>query len=128
MFLPTGPFLTLFYPMFANYVHTKTMFVHVSESEVFFSRICSSKFAVECDWSSKNPQNFENLSFLEKIAGFFEKNLEIFQNHYMWQTLQIASRIVFFLENENDFPSKFSIRRKIKKTDSVAVYPRNLRA
>ena len=31
-----GIFLTFFYPMFANCVHTKTMFVQVSEREIFF--------------------------------------------------------------------------------------------
>ena len=77
IFLSNGPFLTFFYPMFANCVHTKTMFVHVSEREIFFSLNCS-KFTVQCDWNSKNSQNVQNL-------GFSEKNLEIFQNRYMWQ-------------------------------------------
>ena len=73
------------YPMFANCVHTKTMFIHVSEREIFFSLNCS-KFAVECDSNSKNSQNVQNLGFFGKIDAFFrKKNLQIFQNRYMWQ-------------------------------------------
>ena len=51
--------------MFANWVHTKTMFIHISEREIFFSQNCS-KFAVECDWNSKISQNIQKLGILEK--------------------------------------------------------------
>ena len=51
-----------FNPVFANYVHTKTMFFHVSEREIFFSLNCS-KFAIECDWNSENSQEVQNLGF-----------------------------------------------------------------
>ena len=71
-----GHFRRFFYPLFANCVHTKTMFVHVSKGEIF-SLTCS-KFAVECDWNSRNSQNVQNFCF-------FRKNLETFQNRYMWQ-------------------------------------------
>ena len=54
-----GAFL---YPMFAYCVHTKTMFVYVSDRETIFSPNCS-KFAVECDWSKNNSQNVQNLGF-----------------------------------------------------------------
>ena len=62
------------YPMFAYCVDTKTTFVHVPEREIFFSLNCS-KFAVECDWNSKNSQNVQNLSLFGKIHGFFRKKL-----------------------------------------------------
>ena len=68
--------------MFSNYVHTKTMFVHVSEREIFFSLDCS-KLAVECDWNSENSQNVQSLGFFGKKDVFFEKKLEIFQNPHM---------------------------------------------
>ena len=70
IFLLNALFLMFFYPMFANYDHTKTTFVHVSEREFCFSLNCS-KFAVECDWNSKNSQNFQ-------ILGFFWKNRWVF--------------------------------------------------
>ena len=74
--------------MFANGVHAKTMFVHISDREIFSPSNCS-KFAVECDWNGKNFKTFrirwwclEN----KKITCFFlKKNLEIFQNREMWQ-------------------------------------------
>ena len=53
IFLSNGLFLTFFYPMFANCVHTKTMSIHVSEREIFFSLNCK-KIAAECDWNSEN--------------------------------------------------------------------------
>ena len=78
-----------FNPMFANCVHTKTMFVHVSDREIFFSLNCS-KFAVECDWNSENSQNVQNLFFFGKIYGFFsKKTLKFFK---------IATYGKFFLE------------------------------
>ena len=54
-------------------------FVHATEREIVFRPNCS-KFAVECDWNSRNSQNVQNLGFFEKIDGFFEKNLIFFQN------------------------------------------------
>ena len=54
--------VVFFWPMFANCVYTKTMFVHVSEREIFFS-LNSSKFAVKCHWKSKNSRNVQNLVF-----------------------------------------------------------------
>ena len=60
----------LFYPMSAHCVHTETMFVHVSEREIFFS-LNFSKIAVECDWNSKVSQNVQNLFFFGKIIEFF---------------------------------------------------------
>ena len=67
-----GYFRRFFYPMFANCVHTKTMFVHVSEHEVFFSLNCS-KFAEECDWNSNNSQKVQTLGFFGKIDWFSSK-------------------------------------------------------
>ena len=77
-FYPNGPSPTFFYPMFANCVHTKTMFVHVSECKLFFSLKCS-KFAVECEWNNKNCQNSQSLEFFGKIARFFGKTLNFFK-------------------------------------------------
>ena len=37
IFHSNGPFPTFSYPIFANCVPTKTMFVHVSQREIFFS-------------------------------------------------------------------------------------------
>ena len=65
--------------MFANWARAKTMLAH-SERESFFSPNCS-KFAVEWDWESKNPQNVQILGFFGKIDVFFsKKNFGIFQN------------------------------------------------
>ena len=95
-----------FHPMFANCVHTKKMFVHVSEREIFFSLNCS-KFAVECDWSGKNSQNVQKFGFfLEKYLGFFEEKPWNFSEslhvtNFFWN----ASLMVFFLENV--FPPYF---------------------
>ena len=76
-FLSNGSYPKFFYPMFADCVHTKTMFVHVSQYGVFL--INCSKFVVEEDWNSKNAQNVQNLFFfLEKKMGFFDKNLRDF--------------------------------------------------
>ena len=84
-------YLTFFYPMFANCDHTKMMLVHVSEREISFSLNCS-KFAAECEWNSKNTQNVQNLDF------FWKKNLEIFQNRYMWQIFsRMRLKWYFFL-------------------------------
>ena len=82
--------------MFANCVHTKTLFVHVSDRE-FFSRN-SSKFAIECDWNSKNSPNDQNLGFYGKIDVFFS-NLENFQNPDMWHFFPNAFPIVLFLNS-----------------------------
>ena len=82
-------------------------FLFTSEREIIFPQICS-KFAIECDWNSKNSQNNQNLGFFEKIDVFSKKNPETFQNGYM---LQIFSRMYlkssngFFLKNV--FPSYF---------------------
>ena len=65
------------YPMFANCFHTKTMFVHASEREIFCSLNCR-KFAVEFDWNRKNSRNVQNLGFLEKWV-FFRKKLKTFK-------------------------------------------------
>ena len=78
-----------------------------SEREIIFSPNWS-KFAVECDWNRKNSQNVQKLGFFfGKIDKFFrKKNLEIFQNRYMWQFFFYnASQMVFFLENV--FPPYF---------------------
>ena len=75
--------------MFANCVHTKTMFVHLSEREIFFS-LNYSEFAVECDWNSKNSQNVQNLFFFGKIDGSFRKKPLNFS--------KIAACDKFFLE------------------------------
>ena len=78
-----GHFRRFFNPMFANCVHTKTMLVHVSELEIFFSLNCS-KFAVECDWDNKNSRNVQSLVFFRKNeCVFWKTNLENFQNRYM---------------------------------------------
>ncbi len=39
----------------------------------FFKIVYGSKFAVECDWKSKNSQNVQNLDFLKKLDGLSEK-------------------------------------------------------
>ena len=65
----TGHIRRFLYPTFANSVHTKTMFVHISDRE-FFSPNCR-KFSVECDWNSKNSRNVQNSGFFGKIDGFF---------------------------------------------------------
>ena len=73
-----GYFWRFFYPMLANCVHTKTMFVHVSDREIFFSLTCG-KFAAECHWNSKNSQNVQNLGFLEKnfkIATLYQSTYQ----------------------------------------------------
>ena len=68
--------------MFANCVHTRSMFLHVFEREIFFS-INFSKIAVECDWNGKK---FKIWVFLEKYKGLFlKKILKVLQNRYMWQ-------------------------------------------
>ena len=55
----------------------KTMLARVSERENLFSLNCS-KFAVECDWNSKNSQNFRNLGFFGKIGAlYFSKSLNV---------------------------------------------------
>ena len=58
--------------MFASWarVNEPTSVVHVSEFHFFFSKF------VECDWNSKISQNVQNLGFLKKIDGFFEKKIE----------------------------------------------------
>ena len=88
IFLSNALFLTFFNPMFANCDHTKTMFVHVSEREIFFSLNCS-KFAEECDWNSKNSQKVQNLGCFWKNTCFFSKTLKF---------LKIATCGNFFLD------------------------------
>ena len=68
-----GHIRRFFHPMFANCVH-------FCERENF-SLDCK-KFAIECDWNSKNSQNVQNLGFFSgKIDVFFpEKKLGMFQN------------------------------------------------
>ena len=85
--------------MFANCVHTKTMFVHVSEHEFIFSLNCS-KFAVECDSNSRNSQNVQYLGFFRKKSWVFsKKNLEFYQNRYMWEIFsRMGLKWFFFLE------------------------------
>ena len=39
-----------------------------------------SQFDVECDWNSKNSQNFQKLDFFAAKDGFSEKNIELFKN------------------------------------------------
>ena len=68
----------LFYPMFANCVHAKRQhrrFCSHLHVNLFFQTNCS-KFAVECDWNSKNSQNVQNLGFFWKIICVFWKKLE----------------------------------------------------
>ena len=38
------------------------------------------KFTGECDWISKNSQNVQNLSFLQKIDGIFQRKIWHFDN------------------------------------------------
>ena len=38
------------------------------------------KFAGECDWINKNSQNVQNLSFLQKIDGIFERKIWHFES------------------------------------------------
>ena len=67
--------------MFANCVHTKND-VRLRSDPEFFSPTCN-KFAVECDWNNKIPQNVEFLGFFGKVDLFFsKKNLDfIFENN-----------------------------------------------
>ena len=65
-------FLTFFYLMFANCVHTKTISVHVFEREIFFSPNCS-KFAVECDGILTIFKTFKICFFFGKMNEFFSK-------------------------------------------------------
>ena len=72
-------------PIFANCVHAKTMFAHVSDRTKFFWANCSA-LALECDWNSKSSQNVENLGFFGKVDEFFsKKSLQIFENRWMFQ-------------------------------------------
>ena len=51
-------------------------YVEAFECEIIIWPNCS-KFAVECTWNGKIPQNVWNLCFFsEKVDGFFEKKLE----------------------------------------------------
>ena len=86
-------------PEFANCVYTKTMFVHVSERELLFS-LNWRKFAVERDWNRGNSQNFQNLGFFGKNRWVFSrKNLQVFENRYMWQFFfWNESQMIFSLE------------------------------
>ena len=64
-------FWRFFYPMFVNCVHaTSASLFTLLNVKLFFWPNCS-KFAVECDWNSKNSQNVQNLGFFWKIDGFF---------------------------------------------------------
>ena len=124
-----GYFWLFFYPMFANCVHTKTMFVHVSKRGLFFSLNCR-KFTVECDWYSKISQNVQKLGVFGKIGGFFsKKNHEIFQNRYMWQIFpECVSKGIFswkrllpFLRFFGKNQKKFKVR-KVGKYDELTEY------
>ena len=42
----------------------------------FFKIAKGVKFAVECNWNSKNSQNVQNLGFLEEI-DFFSKSIKV---------------------------------------------------
>ena len=55
-------------------------YVHATEREFFLTKF--SKFAVECAWNSKIPQNVRNLGlFWKKTDGFFwKKYLNFFEN------------------------------------------------
>ena len=65
----------------------KMMLARVSESD-FFSLNCS-KFALECDWTSKNSQTVQNLFFFWKNRGvFLEKN--------PWNFSKSANMAIFF--------------------------------
>ena len=46
----------------------------------FFPPTCN-KFDVEWNWNSKISQNVQNLGFLEKKDGFFEKNVDFFKEN-----------------------------------------------
>ena len=76
--LSNGLLLTFFNSMFANCVHTKMMFIHVSDREIYFSQNCS-KFAVKCNWNSKKSQNVQTLVFWKKKCFFRKKMLKIFK-------------------------------------------------
>ena len=64
--------------MFANCLHTKTWFVHVSGREIFFSLNCD-KSAVGSNWNSENSQNVKNLVYCKKM-GFSRRNSNFFKN------------------------------------------------
>ena len=51
----------------------------------FLKTAKGSKFAVECNWTSKISRNVQNLVLLNKIYGFFVKNLWFLKNHYRWK-------------------------------------------
>ena len=107
----------VFYPMFTNWVHTKTMFVHVSEREIFFP-LNYSTFVVEGDWNSKNSQNVQNLDFFGKMDVFFwKKTLKFFKIATCGKFfLERVSNGIFFLENV--FPLYFwgFYGKNLKKT------------
>ena len=73
-----------------------------SEREITFPPNCS-KFAVECDWNRKNSQNLKTFKiwfFFGKIDEFFfENNLEIFQNRYIWKIFSRMRLKWYFFEN-----------------------------
>ena len=88
-----------------------------------FSLNCG-KFAVECDCSSNNFQNVQNL-------GFFDKNSEIFQNrYYMWQIFsRMRLKWHFFLKMSFPFFLRFFWRKsekikvgKVRKYDEQTEY------
>ena len=86
IFLSNG---CIFYPMFE--LALKTMLTRVSECE-FFSLNCS-KFALECNWSSKKSQNVQNLGFF----AVFWKNRWVFSKKSL-KIFKIAKSGKFFLE------------------------------
>ena len=49
----------------------KTMFVHISEREIFSPNCC--KFAIECDCDSKISQNVQSWVFFGEIDGFLQE-------------------------------------------------------
>ena len=68
-----GHFRRFSYLMFANCVHANNGILFTSERGIIFPPN-HSKFAVECDWNSKNSQNVQSLGFFKrKIDGFFEE-------------------------------------------------------
>ena len=64
----------VFYPIFANWVRTKNDVDSHFWMWKLFSLNCS-KFAVECNWNSKNSQNIQNSGsfWKNRLDGFFRK-------------------------------------------------------
>ena len=73
IFLANGFFLAFFTRYLPIGFTPTSAFLFTSELEIIFLPNFS-KFAVECDWKSKNYQKVQNLGFLGKTDGFFRKN------------------------------------------------------